>query len=87
MRNSKVLRCDCGKRLALVGARGDGKFNLVAMDWSRLRWGEPVLADDWLEIVCPRHRRPAWRGRKFQLEQAWRAAIAAGAKFVTLPGH
>ena len=83
-RDPRTVRCSCGARLALAGSLGNGDVELVALGWSRCRWGHPVIAATWLRIVC-RKCRLSWEGRRDQLECAYRAAVGAGARSVSVP--
>jgi hypothetical protein len=56
------------------------------MDHSGYRCGQPFTDHDfeWIGLGCPRCGR-SWEHRRPQLEQAYKAAIAAGSQSVTVP--
>lgn len=79
-----AVRCGCGCRLALFGLAADGiGFELIPLV-GRYSRGEPVVADTWLRIDCPRCKM-AWEGSRDRVESLWRNAIARGALFFSLP--
>lgn len=84
------LTCPCGKRLALLdiktgGYSSAGPSRLIAdgVWFVPMRRGEPVVADYWRQITCPKcEEAPEVKGER--LVALIQGAKARGARSVTL---
>jgi len=82
LEDSVRVLCQCGKRLGVIGDNGYGQLDYVML--VPTRHGEPVRADDWRAIHCPRCGKN-WEGRKSALWDGYRSARSIGSEILTLP--
>lgn len=79
--NAITVKCECGKRLALLDITGAGRIDGIYMVPTRR--GEPVVADDWNRLACPVCSR-TWEGRNSEIIRQLAEAKARGATSMTL---
>jgi hypothetical protein len=81
--NAITVRCQCGKRVALLDFCPSCSDHVDGVFFGPYRHGQPVIADDWRQIVCPTCGR-CWEGRNSQLFELVISAKRRGATTATL---